>query len=534
MKKNIILTAFLLMGMLFGANAQDPYIEGFYERHGEGQYTLTDVHTHRIYLNGRTVLPETIHGEKKRILCDNIHATMVQFSFEKATTDCPSRWANGFTFQYWDEDNNKWKTDVEACKNQSTSYSQKDMVIMLVLDYSGSMKDNIPRLQTSAINFINSVSDVSDGNVHIGIIAFSGMDLAQNQVFPITPLAGGNKDQFVRFIRDSDKGKETALYYSMDKAIKMMEDYVLRKGFSEDNFNGTCMITFTDGLDNASINDDISVSMHRGRKNEYLAYISTQLKGNSRKKILNQYVEPFIIGYTGSEEFTSEDIAFFREVLQQTTPDENHFKLATRFEEVEEYFRYITQQLTERWETLNMYVGESQYGKVRWVLNCGETRSERKPDPRPDPNPVGRRSPWFGISAEVGATRLGINDYTEPFGGINLDMAFSINNTIAVGGRVGIMIGECYYYDYYYDDDYYDVVMGIILGPEVKITFPNNSAVIAGIGGGAVNEHGVVSLRAGYKTRKSFFVTTETLFGDNQVGFGLGLGFSFGGKQRNR
>jgi len=524
--KRLYLTVFFLLGLLMGASAQDYYIEGFYERHGEGQYTLTDVHTHGIYLNGRTVLPEAIHGVKNRILCDNIVATMVQFSFDKATTDCPSRWANGFTFQYWDEDNNKWKTDVEACKNQSTSYSQKDMVIMLVLDYSGSMKDNIPRLQSSAINFINSVSDVSDGNVHIGIIAFSGMDLAQNQVFPITPLDRSNKDKFVRFIRDSNKGKETALYYSMDKAIKMMEDYVSRKGFSEDNFNGTCMITFTDGLDNASINDNISVSMHRGRKNEYLAYISTQLKGNSRKKILNQYVEPFIIGYTGSEEFTSEDIAFFREVLQQTTPDESHFKLASRFEEVEEYFRYITQQLTERWETLNMYVGESQYGRVRWVLNCGNVSL---PEPIPDPKPIsGMRSPWFGISAEVGALRLDDIEYAKAFGGVNLDMAFSINNTFAVGGRLGLMFGERWDGYYYYGEH----CMGMLIGPEVKITFPNNSAVIAGLGGGSVCGGGVFFLRAGYKTRKSFFLTTELLTEGNDVGFGVGLGFSFGGKIR--
>lgn len=525
MKKCIILTTILLLGMVMCAFAQEYYIEGFYERHGEGQYTLTDVHTHGIYLNGRTVLPETIRGTKNRILCDNIEATMVQFSFDKATTDCPNRWGNGFTFQYWDEDNSKWKTDVEACKSQSTSYSQKDMVIMLVLDYSGSMKDNIPRLQSSAINFINSVSAVSDGNVHIGINAFSGMDLAQNQVFPITPLDRNNKDQFVRFIRDSSKGKETALYYSMDKAIKMMEDYVARKGFSENNFNGTCMITFTDGLDNASINDNISVSMHRGRKNEYLAYISQQLKGNSRKKILNQYVEPFIIGYTGSENFTNEDIAFFREVLQQTTPDESHFKLASRFEEVEEYFRYITQQLTERWENLNMYVGESQYGRVRWVLNCGEARH---PEPLPAPKPVsGKRSPWFGISLEAGATGLSDIEMASPFGGINLDMAFSVSNTVAIGGRLGLMIGE-YWYGYGWE-----TVMGFLVGPDVKFTFPNNSAVIAGFGFGAVNGSGAMyPLRLGYKTRKSFFVTSELLISGGDVGFGVGLGFSFGGKNR--
>lgn len=504
MKRNIIFAAFLLSGILLGINAQEYYIEGFYERHGDGNYTLKDVHTNGIYLDGNTSLTETMRGEKKRIKCDGVEATMVKFSFDKATTNCPTKWSQGFVFQYWDEDNNKWKTDVEACKGQTTSYSEKNMVIMLVLDYSYSMKENISRIQSSAIKFINSVSSVSEGNVHVGIIAFSGMDLAENQVFHIRPLNKDNRYQFENFIRDSKKGKETALYYSMDKAIKMMETYVSLQQFSVQDYNGACMITFTDGLDNASINDKISVSFHRGRKNEYLNYLSGKLSGPSRKTILGLPVENFAIGFTGSEDFTKEDIDFFRDVLQQTTPDANHFKLASRFEEVEAYFETITKNLTDRWETLNMYVGESQHGRIRWVLNCGEA-------PRP-PKIRTNRSPWFGISAELGV-------YGGFFGGLNLDMAFSINPTFAVGGRVGL-----------FGDDY---TVGFILGPEVKITFPNNSAIITGLGGGVINDDGVFYLRVGYKTRSTWFFTTETMFGGAGIGFGIGAGLSFGGKTRN-
>lgn len=535
MKKSLLfLTAFMLLipFMTFG---QDYWIEGFYERHGAGNYTLKDVHTQGIYLDGQTSLQYILAGSKESIICDGVPATMVQFSFEKATTDCPSKWNNGFYFQYWDEDNYKWKTDVEACKGESTGYSKKHMVMMLVLDYSYSMKDNISRLQSSAINFINTISNVSNGNVHIGIIAFSGMDLATNQFFPITPIDNNNKNRFINFIRNSSKGKETALYFAMDNAIKMMEKYVAENNFPEDNFNGTCMITFTDGLDNASINDDISVSMHRGRKNEYLAYISRQLKGSSRKYIKGLPVENFEIGFTGSEDFTQEDRDFFRDVLMQTTPDEKHLKLATRFEEVEEYFRYIAKQLTERWETINMYVGESQYGRIRWVLNCGE--QVYIPEPKPEPKPTGNRTPWFGISAEVGIL-------DNVFGGLNFDMAFSINNTLAIGARIGAFYGsyeESYTvggYDWYWEEYYYDTysesksTIGFLIGPDLKITFPNNAAIIAGVGYGSVNNQDSFYLRAGYKTRKSFFVTAESLIGDN-IGFGVGLGFSFGGQPRN-
>ncbi len=532
MKKSLFfLTAIMLLIplMTFG---QDYWIEGFYERHGAGNYTLKDVHTQGIYLDGQTSLQNALPGSKEHIICDGVDATMVQFRFEKATTDCPSKWTNGFYFQYWDEDNYKWKTDVEACKGESTGYSKKHMVMMLVLDYSFSMKDNISRLQSSAINFINTISNVSNGNVHIGIIAFSGMDLAENQYFPITPIDNNNKSRFINFIRNSSKGKETALYFAMDKALKMMENYVAENDFPEDNFNGTCMITFTDGLDNASINDDISVSMHRGRKNEYLAYISSQLKGSSRKYIKGLPVENFEIGFTGSEDFTQEDRDFFRDVLMQTTPDEKHLKLATRFEEVEEYFRYIARQLTERWETINMYVGESQYGKVRWVLNC----SDPVDIPEPKPEPKGKRSPWFGVSVEAGILE-------HFFAGLNLDMAFSISNSFALGARIGAFYGSYEeshsysYYDYYWGYTYNTYTeskstIGFLIGPDFKFTFPNDAAIIAGLGYGSVNNQGAVYVRAGYKTKKSFFVTAETLVGDF-VGAGVGIGFSFGGKPRN-
>lgn len=242
MKKNILFAAFLLSGMLLGLCAQEYYIEGFYERHGNNQYTLKNVHTNGIYLDGQTSLSGSIYGKKVSITCDGLDATMVKFTFKMATTDCPTKWDNGFEFQYWDEDNNKWKTDVEACRNSDAKFSQNDVVMMLVLDYSSSMKNNISSLQASAIKFINALSAASEGNIHVGIIAFSGMDLAKSQVFPITPLKENNKYEFERFIRNSSKGKETALYYSMDKAMNMLEEYVSKNNFSSDKFNGAFMM----------------------------------------------------------------------------------------------------------------------------------------------------------------------------------------------------------------------------------------------------------------------------------------------------
>lgn len=447
-----VFTTLLLIGLLFGAFAQEYYIEGYYERHGEGDYTLKNVHTYGITIGGKTEFPNVVfNGSKQHIHCDLLEATLIKFSFEKAHTNCPTKWKNGFRFQYWDDDNNKWKDDTEACKGEATGYSQKDMVIMLVLDYSSSMSNNISQIKSYAINFINTISKASHGNVHVGIIAFAGMDKANSQIFDIRPLTSDNIYKFEDFIRSSSMGTETALYYSMDKAMKMMEQYVSHKNFNSENFNGTCMITFTDGLDNASINDNISVTMHRGSRNEYLAYLSEKLRGSSRKMILGTPLESYIVGYTGSEDFSSEDLDFFQNVLQRTTPDESHFKLAKRFQEVEDYFGYITRQLTERWETINMYVGEAQHGRIRWVLNC---EPRRTPDPPTPPSP---RKAFVGFNVTLGVP-ITMPVYHYGFGigvspNIGMDLAWPVSDNFAIGFYFNLGTKHTHVYNYYYHYD---------------------------------------------------------------------------------
>ncbi|MBO4739827.1 MAG: VWA domain-containing protein [Bacteroidales bacterium] len=381
--------------MFVSATAQEYWIEGFYERHAEGDYTLKDVHTKGITIDGKMEFPNKIfRGTKENIKCGSLDATLIKFSFEKVGVPCES-WEN-LTFQYWDEDNFKWKGDVEACKGKSRGYTQNDIVMMLVLDYSSSMTHDIARMKTMTIEFVNSISRVSSGNVHVGIIAFAGMDKAKSQVFPITPIDANNAYKFESFIRSSSMGTETALYFSMDKAMQMIEEYVAVKKLNPQKYNGTYMITLTDGLDNASINDNISKRMQRGSKNEYLAYLSPRLQWNGTT-ILGKPLEHFAVGFSGSEEFSAEDLKLFEDVLRRTTPDRDHFKLSNNFEEVEKFFQQIIRNLTQRWQTLDVYIGEAQYGKVRWVLEC-----EPKKDILPPAPPKTGRSVFLGFNVTFG------------------------------------------------------------------------------------------------------------------------------------
>ena len=368
----------------FMTKAQEYWIEGFYERHGAGDYTLKDINTNGIKIDGRTRLTETLHGTKMHIRCNGVDASMVQFSFDNADLKCDNP---DIAFQYWSEDINDWKNDVEACKYEAAGFSLKDMVMMLVLDYSSSMSTNRRRMQDMAYNFIKNAAGYSNGNIHVGIVAFSGMDITK--VMEITPLRKENLSKFERFIKtEAQPGMETALYYAFDVAMKEIESYVSMNNFDRENYNGSCMITFTDGLDNASINDQISTRMQRGSKNEYLAYLSGKVqKGDMQKKVLGLPIESYAVGFTGSENFTSDDLTLFGLVLQKLTTDDNHFTLSNDFGEVEKFFNNIFEQLTNRWKTLNLYIGEAQYGKVRWVLSCYEEPVIYKPEPPKEPKP---------------------------------------------------------------------------------------------------------------------------------------------------
>lgn len=495
MKKNIILTAFLLIGLFLGVRAQDYYIEGYYEIKNNRHY-LNNVITHGITIDGKTSIP-VVEGTFGMVESnDNRRGELTKFVFDKAKTECDNGFDGGFYLQYLLEvgRESEWIDEKEYLQASGADYSNKDMLVMLVLDYSTSMlrNDYISEMQKSAKEFINTLYAASlNGNIRVGIIAFSGK--SQTKEFPIKGLDSSTKREMESFINTVKPGINTAYYYSVDHAVDMLEEYCADMYLDKNNYAGACVVSFTDGLDNESANGESD-----------LAYINSTLLS---KSLLGKTIEFFSIGFTGAEDFSRLQKAKFNEVMQKTSTDKEHFKTSDDFGEIERYFGEIAKKLVDRWKIIALYTPQGHNGKkVRWVLKCEGSR----PAPNP-PTHSTRRSPWFGISAEAGV----IED--EAFGGINLDMAFSINDFIAVGVRFGIMGGDG---------------LGILIGPDVKLTFTNNSAFIAGLGGGRVNDLGVFYLQAGYKTRKSFFVTTELLTDGDDVGFGVGLGFSFGGKKR--
>ncbi len=253
----LLFAATLLLASL-GANAQqaeqnpDYYIEGFYEIR-DGKHYLKNVNTRGITINGMNYIPEVEGVYGKVTSADNRKGELTRFSFDKAKTDCGTCFDKGFYLQYELRVGNEaeWIDDKEYLQGSGAGYSQKDMLVMLVLDYSTSMlrNDYIIKMKNAAINFIETVANASpDGNVRVGVVAFSGK--SETKAFPITNLNRSSKKDIEEFIYSVNPGINTAYYYSLELAVKMLEDYILKSGISRDNYNGACVVSFTDGLDN--------------------------------------------------------------------------------------------------------------------------------------------------------------------------------------------------------------------------------------------------------------------------------------------
>lgn len=90
------------------------------------------------------------------------------------------------------------------------------------------------------------------------------------------------------------------------------------------------------------------------------------------KKILNKSIECYSVAYAGGNpEGQQRDL--FKEVTKQLSTDDKgrnikHFALAENFGDVEKFFNKSLNDIIENWLYVQLTVGESQDGQVRWHL----------------------------------------------------------------------------------------------------------------------------------------------------------------------
>ena len=89
-----------------------------------------------------------------------------------------------------------------------------------------------------------SEPNVPGTGLYVGIIGFND-NITRREIGLLT---NNNKGQFQNFIDNLPMRAATGLYYAVDNAINMLETATL-----PDDLENVSIVTFTDGLDNASI-----------------------------------------------------------------------------------------------------------------------------------------------------------------------------------------------------------------------------------------------------------------------------------------
>lgn len=374
MKKIMILVLCLLCGItVFSQNADKAkyYIEGEYsitqDNNGKFVYQLSNITS-----KGISFTPvETIYGKVEQ-------DESISFTFDKASTICPEGFDAGLKFWKWQYNgkSNGWQRDSEVKDAQQNFETDKVMVVMLVLDCSTSLGEgNFEKLKNSATKFINILYNASpDGSIRLGIMGFNTMGNADKMVREIEPLTATSRDEMTRFIQGLTMYNNTALYYAMRKGADMITNYVNElKGDDVDKFDYSCIVSFTDGYDNHSMDPSLGVP-EKGLENPYFQYVrdnvvNRNIKGSSLKS--------YVIAIKGTD--VSEDNKLYKEVFQGISSEEPF--LLDDFSQLEAQFEKMAQELIKRWQNLTCYVPSAHQGKVRWTLGNDFTAVETKSEP---------------------------------------------------------------------------------------------------------------------------------------------------------
>ena len=504
-------------------------------RNGKAFYELTEVNP--IGFAFESIDP-TYYGGKSK------HGD-VYFTFDHVTYKGNPDLDNIGLFVY-NESTNKWDADSETESRQGSDNETKDMEVMLVLDCSTSLSDAaFVQAKNSAASFIDEMlRESSAGNIHIGIIGFSSWELTK--VRPIESLTPSSSKYMKDFISGFTKGGGTALFRSYDEAFDMLNSY--SNNIENNKFAVSAIVTFTDGLDNGSINESKEI----GSKKNYFNYIKNNVLRKSIKGVPCQSYAIFLPGGADVKDKARENEAEndLRTLAKQV---DNYFRV-NNASQLEAKFKDIAKNLIDSWKIIQCYIAPGQNGRVCWTFG-------RKVNNTPihiDVRPKKKHNFWLGIGIEgglVGGSKA--DDYKSPSSSpsgysplgyyssgyysssyssgyssgytpsedngnencayflARLDAAWSLSDMFAVGGTFGLGYGEG-------DETIVKV------GPLAKLSFNEGSALL--LGGGYLSAYdGALYLTAGWKFKSPWYINAGVNLGET-TGFSIGVGYSLFGK----
>ena len=450
----------------------------------------------------------------------------LKYEFNKISTT-PHIDIENKELQYWRQlDGGVWMSDAESGNGTSNTRLDKDACFLLVLDQSSSLGQDFNTVKQGANVFIEEMYKASsDGNIRIGIICFSTMD--DTRFFEITPLTSYSKSRMQNFINyQSNTRKATSMYYSINKGVDMLDEYV-NKMNSSNEYENAHIITFTDGLDNTSQIEEAELYA----ANEVYAYVKDKLKS---KKINSKLIDSWVIGVQGVD-VQKVQLDLMKSQLQSLATKRSQFIFLDDISDLIGTFSNIARNLTDQWKNLSCTSALNHNGLVCWTL--GERPKVKKHmllginvgvgfDIRNNVITEGVWSDFYGYYYTVAKDLIKETEFKMNFG---VDFAYPITEKFGLGAyfSTGFATGE---------------YIGVTFGALTTIGNYNEKAAFLGGIGCDYNVYGGVGadLRLGILFKNGLYLmTTMTMapseevldyYGRSATDFAMtfNLGYNFG------
>lgn len=494
MKKHLILLAALVLLSATALGQADKakfYIEGQLatpDKAGE-PWRLYNVHGQGITFAST----DTIYG----------HDTErgVQLVFEHASTSHPQGFDCGLKFYRWQNNSGRWQVDSEVENAEAAFSQQKVMSIMLVLDCSSSIgNSDFAKLKEAAKQFIEVIAEKSnDGNVHIGIVGFNSMN--NTRTYDLQPLTKESLEGMCQFIDGLQLNNRTAFYYAIDQSLNAIKRYASKLKIDKGKkYDGNFVIAFTDGYDNDSFDPQIGKAAE-GTEHSYFKHVNQRIL---KEKIGGAPIESYVLAIRGNDvDRTNTDFERVLAALSHNSSGDKFYSLSN-FDKLQAAFEEIGTNLINKWQSIYCYIPRGYDGRVRWTIECGDVA----------------RKFFMGACASIG--RLKYPDPSLQGSAIfaaGFDMTFPITDVISAGAYVELNASRG---------------VGFGFAPEVMYSFPNNSAVLLGLGYRGTdqfNSNGFM-LRAAYKRPSPWYFTASFSAGTGNT-FMVGAGYTLFGRMIN-
>ena len=388
----------------------------------------------------------------------------LRFTFDSARTTYPGGfYENDLAFWFYDKEIGEWQPDIEIRQATGSFDNQKIMTIMLVLDCSSSLGKDFSKVKAGAKFFLDKLYSVSNtGNVRIGIIGFSSLKNTNKSILSISKLNPENYPQMLDFIDQLTMDNGTALYYAIDKSVYLMDSYANSMvGEDLDNYARSCIVTFTDGI------DQTSQDLTNGILNADAYYEKVKNEVITRP-IKDKKIDSYVISVKGIDITSEGMIRKFDRVLSNIATMESNYMKIEQISELRAKFGEIADNLINSWQILNCYVPAARQGLVCWTM--GEEKKVPKEKPAKEKTMllglnVGGASPLY--FAYDGIYRKGF-DMT-----LGLDFAYPITQNFALGFYVQSGLGfrlesewsilRDAYHSCYYDQYNWEMNTGLLM-----------------------------------------------------------------------